>query len=195
MTAPAINTTFENLINLLGVYSEGTARMAELEAENNKAYLDLVEERKDEYAKLQLALGEAEAAIKVIADAHPEWFPTDQRTLKTPYGSVHAQKTTKHEADDEEVSILLIEADADLAARAGDLAAAQALTNLVKVEKTIDFEAIAKLDAARLAQWRIRRTESDSITVKPAKVSLGNAVKAADKKTKGKAKKTAEVGA
>jgi len=182
MTTASIDLTFENLVNLLTVYSEGKAQLAELEAENNKAYLDLVDERKSDYGRLQLAVSEADSAIKAIAEAHPEWFPGDQRTLKTPYGSVHAQHTTRHEAQDEGLSIALIEKAAAAAQSVGNLAQANALQALIKTEKTLDLEMLAKIDAETCARFRVLRIEADSITIKEAKVSLGNAVKAAAKK-------------
>jgi hypothetical protein len=179
---------YQNLVNLLSVFSDAKARIAALESDTNAAFLELVDERKKEYAELQKALTESEAALKVIAKMHPEWFEKI-KTLKTPYGEVASRKTTTHEAPDEGKSIELIEAAAVVADSAGLFEEAELLRSMVKIEKSLDLDIIGKAPADMLPRLRILRIEQESVTIKEAKVSLGQAVRASDKAADKAAKK------
>lgn len=164
---------YKNLIDLLAIYSEAKARLASLESETNAAFLDLIDEAKPAYAELQMSLTEAEAAIKEIAAAHPEWF-ADAKTVKTPFGQVHSQRTTSHEAPDEVSAIARV--------KAGDEVKATQLGALIRLEESLNLDALADLTIEELAQFGIVRRIEESVTLKEAKVSLGQAVKAATKR-------------
>ena len=182
---------FNNLINLLSVFSEATAQMTALQSEIDQQQLDTVDEHKARYAELQRALTDSEGAIKALAAMHPEWFQAAKKSVGTPYGTLASRATTKHEAPDEALSIALIEKTAEgheLRARHEEAAL---LRSFVRVEKSLDLEALDKADAELLAKLRIVRIKDVSYTVKPATVKLGQAVKAADKR----AEKKAEVAA
>jgi len=180
---PDPKADYQNLVNLLSIYSEATSRLAELEAETNKAFLDVVDEKKSEYAELQKALTESETALKELAHLHPEWF-AGEKTVKTPYGQVHSRSTTSHEAPDPPSAIARIKAAQARAIKANNEVLATQLGALIRVEESINFEALSEITVEDLARFGIVRKTEESVTVKPQKVSLGQAVKAATKRAK-----------
>ena len=148
---------YANLVSLLAIHTEATNRMAALETAVNEAYLGIIDENRALYAKLQGTISESEAAIRLAALQHPEWFEAI-KTLKTPYGSVGFRSATKLEVPNEELSIALIEKrdDADL---------------YLRTRKFLNLEALKGL--------HIERVKSDKCSVSPAKMDLGKAVKKA----------------
>lgn len=177
---------FQNLVNLLSVYSEASAQMTALQSEIDQARLDVVDEHKARYAELQKALTESEAAIKTLGALNPEWFAAKVKTVKTPFGELAARTTTKHEAPDADLSITIIEKAAEAAElrEQNDLAAL--LRSFVRVEKSLDLEALEKADTELLAKLRIVRIEDTSYSVKAASVNLGQAVRTAEKRAEKK---------
>lgn len=155
---------FKNLVDLMAIMAEGSARMSELESGLQQDWLDLVDARRKDYASLQFAIGQAEEAIETLALTNPQWFEK-AKTLKTPYGTVSFRKSTKLEVKNEEVSILLLEQ------------LGQDGLPFVRTAKALNLEALEKLDDTELERLRIKRVSTDSLSIKPAKVDLGKAVK------------------
>lgn len=158
--------SYTNLVNLQSINSEAHARMAELESMLHQQWLDIVDAYRKEYASIQEAIATSEEGIEYLATVNPQWFEK-ARTLKTPYGTVSFRRTTKLEVKNEEVSIALLE-------QIGE----EGLPFLVPSKK-LNLEALEKLDDTELERIRIKRVTADSCTVKPAKIDLGKAVKAA----------------
>lgn len=159
---------FKNLVDLMAIMAEGSARLGELENGLQQDWIDLVDARRKDYASLQFALGNAEQAIETLAFTNPQWFEK-VKTLKTPYGTVAFRRTTKLEVKNEEVSILLLEQ------------LGQDGLPFVRTAKALNLEALEKLDDSELERLRIKRVATESLTIKPTKVDLGKAVKAAVK--------------
>src|SRR5436190_16165529 len=86
--SPAMDFTgsedFNNMVDLLSVLSAATNDLSELEAEVNDELLNIADERRSRYAKLQTAIKNAEAALELIAKQHPAWFAI-KKSIKTPY--------------------------------------------------------------------------------------------------------------
>lgn len=159
---------YKNLIDLMAIFAEATARMDELENDLNQAWLDLVDARRKDYAKLQGVLGQTEEGIRFLAETNPQWF-AKARSLKTPYGTVAFRKSTKLSVANEEVSIVLLEQ------------LGQEGLPFLKNEKRLVLEALEKLDDKELERLRIKRVESETCTIKPAKPDMGKAVAQAAK--------------
>jgi phage host-nuclease inhibitor protein Gam len=171
LIALAKDSEFQNLVALLAVYSEADNRLKQLEAGVNERVLEIVDEERAEYATLQQKLVEAENALELIARKHPEWFATG-KTLKTPYGAVALKNNPpKLNVANAEVSIVLIEA-----AIAQDKTGSS--DKLIRTHKELNLEALAELTDEQLAKFRIKRTNSDTFTVKPATLDLGKAISA-----------------
>lgn len=164
---------FKNLVDLMAIVSEGSARMAELESTVQQNYLDIVDAIRKDYASLQYAIGQAEEAIETLALSNGQWFEKS-KTLKTPYGTVSFRKTSKLDVKNEEVSILLLEQ------------LGQDGLPFVRTAKALNLEALEKLDDTELERLRIKRVTTESLTIKPAKVDLGKAVKQVAKEAAGK---------
>lgn len=158
--------SYTNLVNLQAIHSEAHARMAELESMLQQAWLDIVDSYRPEYAKIQEAIATSEEGIEYLATINKQWFEKS-RTLKTPYGTVGFRRVTKLEVKNEDVTIALLE-------QIGE----DGLPFLVPSKK-LNLEALEKLDDEELARIRVARVTTDSCQVKPAKIDLGKAVKAA----------------
>ena len=161
--------TFNNLVNLLSVYSEAYARNSTLEAEIAEMTLSLIDDTKKEYAEIQTVLTQAESALETLCRANPTWFQ-EKRSVKTPYGSVGFKRISKLLVPNEELSIELVKA----AERAAD-----APLGLIRTKDALDLEALEKLDDGALKAFRITRANTDEFSVKPVKLDLGRAVKEA----------------
>lgn len=159
---------YKNLVDLLAVYSEASNRMLSLQAGIQEQYLELIDGAKDEYATLQSKLGDAEQALEALSVAHPEWFPEKKKSIKTPYGIVKLTATTKLDAPNEEVSILLIQ-------QAGE----EAAEKFLRIHTELNIEALEALPDAELKPFRIKRVKDQSFSVTPAKLDMGKAVKEA----------------
>jgi len=159
---------YKNLVDLLAIVAEGTARLGELENGLQQDYIDLVDARRKDYTQLQYAIGKAEESIEALALSNPAWFEKS-KTLKTPYGSVAFRRSSKLDVKNEEVSILLLEQ------------LGQDGLPFIRTAKALNLEALEKLDDSELERLRIKRVSSESLTIKPAKVDLGKAVKSAEK--------------
>jgi hypothetical protein len=178
---PALPEDFKNMVDLMAVFSAASHQLAELEAEANGLLLELIDDKRADYARLQKTLTECEAALEIIARSHPEWF-TEKKSVATPYGTVKFNKSTKTVIDNEEFTILLIEKHA---AENKDFDSSA----LIIPSKTLNIEAIEKLPPELLAAFRIERPSDDNFKVEAVKVKMGKAVKDAAKKA-GKAEKS-----
>lgn len=158
---------YKNLIDLLAIFTEGKIRLAALENEAQSEFTEIVDARRAEYAELQGKIGEAEAAIEVIATRHPEWF-TDKRHVKTPYGTVKVTRSTKLDVPNEEAAILRIKH-----AGYGD--------KFIRTAESLNLEALEDLSDAELKAFGIVRIRDENVLVKEAKIDFGKAVKAAEK--------------
>lgn len=171
---------YERALKLLGTFTRCTHLLAALEARANAKLSALAALHAGKFATLQTRLASTEAEIRALAARHPEWFPPDDRTVKSLLGSIHAQRTTRHVVPDDEAALLAtVKATAAAIEESGDPALAARLRDLIRVEESLRVEALAVFDEATLATLGIRREVTDSITVKPAKVKLGNAAKKA----------------
>lgn len=173
MTAPQKRTPdlgeYQALIQLLAVYTEATNRLAEIQTIANDSLLESLDEQKGDYATYQLALDNAEKAIKDLAAAHPEWL--DGRTIKTPYGAVRFTRAKSLVIPDGEITLRLIRT------HLGDRSA-----TYVRTVEEPNKEALDTLDDETLAKLGVQRVETDSLKVTPAKVDMGKAAKKSEKK-------------
>jgi hypothetical protein len=163
---------FKKIVDLLAVHSTAENDLEQLQATANQEFLLTVDGLKGRYAKLQQKMTEAETQLELLARKHPEWFQ-DKKTIKTPYGSVQLKNNPpKIVADNPELSIVLIERD-------GESDPEVQPEKLIHQEKSLNLEALAGCTDAQLKRWRLRREQTDTFTVKSAKLDMGKAVKEA----------------
>lgn len=161
---------FRNLVNLLGVFTESTHRLAEMEAKLNGDVVEIIDDYKADYARLQKALTEAERAIELIATRNTAWF-SDRKSLKTPYGTVKFTRSTAVVVKNEELTIEIIRRDA--AALGLDASV------LIRQQQSLNLEAIGELSDEMLKALRLAKTSRENFSIVPSKVDLGKAVKEA----------------
>lgn len=160
---PAPTQDYKNLVDLMALLSEATARMGELENGLQQSWLDLVDARRKDYTTLQAAISTSEAAIEAAAILNPQWF-AKVKSLKTPYGTVAFRSTKKLEVKNEEVSILLLEQ------------LGQDGLPFLRTTKVLNLEALENLDDDELSRLRIKRVTTNACKITPSKVELGKAV-------------------
>ena len=170
---------FKELVNLLAVFSEASGRLAEIEAGANAELLQLIDEHKGEYAKLQETCNKAQAALETIARSHPEWFAT-QRSIKTPYGKVSFRSAPSLVVENEEATVKLLRAELERTKAQRHVDAQTpvfAAQDYIRTVELPNLEALEALDDAMLAKFMVKRVVADSFSVSPAKVDFGKAVK------------------
>ena len=140
--------------------------------------MEILDEKKPEYAKLQAVLTETETALEALARKHPEWFVT-KRSIKTPFGTVKLTKSSKLSVKNEELAIVLIEQAIEQANLRGEV---HEFDKLLRTRKELDLEALEKLDEVVLKKFRIERVSFENFSVVPAVVDMGKAVKEAVEK-------------
>lgn len=172
---------FQEVVNLLAVFSEATSRLAEIEATANAQLLELIDDHKAEYSKLQEACRKAEAALEVICRSHPEWFKS-AKTIKTPYGSVSFRTGTSLAVTNDEATVKLLRAEEERTRTQRHLDAQTPVFDakqFIRMVELPNLEALEKLDDSTLAKFMVKRVSADSFTAKGAKVDFGKAVKEA----------------
>ena len=160
----------------MAVYSEASNRLQTIEAQANEDQLGLVDDVRGDYSRYQDVLMATAAAAEIIARRHPEWF-SRKATLTTPYGQVKlADNPPKLESENEELSVVMIETHAEK-----DPEFKPEL--YLRTVKSLNLDALKTLDDGLLKKFRIKRTQSDTFSIKPTKLDLGKAVeKAAETK-------------
>lgn len=167
MNNNALNGDFTTLYISLEEYTSAANKLAALEAEFQTAITELIAECfRQDFAELQTELSELESRIETLAIRHPEWF-VKSKTLKTPFGSVASRSTTKLDIPCEEATIALLEVRGDEG------------KPFLRERKYLSVEALEALDDGELRRLKVNRVTTEKVTISPAKVDLGKAVKAA----------------
>ncbi|HEY3913656.1 MAG TPA: host-nuclease inhibitor Gam family protein [Verrucomicrobiae bacterium] len=160
-----VSAEYREMLDLLAVHSESTNQLAVIQAECNDELLAIMDPRRDQFADLTVAIRDAEVALEAIARQHPEWFG-DKKSVKTPYGTVKFHASKVIEADDEKLSVALIEEACQF--------------DYLRQIHVLNIESLEKLTDKQLEQFRLRRVEKKNFSVKPATVDLGKAISTAD---------------
>lgn len=173
-----INTTtaakhYKDLVDFLAILTDGTARLAALELDLQNEYIEAVDERREDYAAIQEAIGKAETVIRDLALQHPEWF-AEAKTITTPYGKVQSRTSTKLEIANEDVTLALLK-------QLGPDSAP-----FIRTTEEINREALEALPDDELARIRVKRVTAENVTITPHKPNLGKAVKQAAKQAAAK---------
>lgn len=157
---------YQNFVDLMAVHAEASTRLAALQATADQVMLDILDDHREEYTKLQSTIVETEASLEVILRRNQDTWLGEKKSIKCPYGTASFRASSKLIIDNAELSVALVERMED-----GEL--------YLNREVTLDLEALEALDDATLATLKIRRSKSENFSVKPAKIDLGKAGKAA----------------
>ena len=165
-------TDYRNAVDMLALFSDATNRLAELGAELNRQQLDLVDDHREEYSKLQDAIARSEEALRLLALKNPDWFE-GKRTVKTPYGKLKFTTSSKLVIANPDTTLALIANEP----RVNPAFDAKFYVREVREPKR---EALELLDDATLERFKVRRVKDETFKVEPATVDMGAAVKSAD---------------
>ena len=158
-------TDYNTLCDHLEKHTKLSNRKAEMEAGFQQAIAELIAEfYKDNYADLEGGITDLESKIEALVIRHPEWF-AKSKTLKTPFGTVATRSSTKVDVPNEEATIALLEVRGD------------AGKPFLRERKYLSIESLEALDDAELKRLKCTRIKTDKITISPAKVDLGKALK------------------
>jgi hypothetical protein len=164
---------FQNAVALLSVLTEASNRLAALENEANDDLLEILDDKLGDYAALQAKLNQAETALELLALRHPEWFAV-KKSIKTPFGTMKFRSTPKLEVANEEVTLAKLELE-----EAKDKEKTFRAALYTRESKTLNIEALEKLDDATLLRLGIKRVKDEKFTALPAKLEMGKAIEAA----------------
>ncbi len=169
---PPIDTEssdYKNLVELLGVFSEATNRLDELQTQANRDFLEIADEHRKEYTALQEKISAAESAIKEVVARNPGWFEK-RKSAVTPYGTVKLTSGTKLEVADTEVTVALL-------LKHGTVDRDFDVSLYVRNEPVLRLEALETMDDAMLEKFKIKRVTTSGVKLEAARVDLGEALK------------------
>jgi len=166
-TKPVIPITdeYKNFLDLLALHAEASNRLELLAAQAQDQLIGLIDNSREEYAELQAKILEVEPLLEQIARQHPEWFPENRKSIKTPYATVSFRSSTKLSIANEEASILLVQKHCT----------EEEQERYIRKEERLNLDALRGLSDDRLKALRIERVPDENFNVKPAKLDLGKA--------------------
>lgn len=159
---------FATLAKTLETLATASQRMSVLQAETERIYLESVGEVLEaDFASLQQTISECERICETLVERNPQWFEGRSKTVKTPFGSVSKRSTTRLKVANEEATLVILEQ------------LGQDGLPYVRTTKSVNLEALELLSDEELDRLKVERIRSESINVKPAKVDMGKAARAA----------------
>lgn len=166
---------FAKFVDLQQLHTSTYNRLQKLEVTMNEDSQKAAEKHSADYVVLQEDFSKLDAELKAFFEKFPEWRG-DKKSVTTPFGSVEQRTVVEIEITKPQVTVALIKArgltDKDFTA-----------ADFLHVEEKPNIEALERLDDAQLAALGAQRVRRESVTVKPAKVSVAKVTKAA-KQTK-----------
>ncbi len=174
--ATGISQDFARFVELQQKHTESSNKLAALEVAINVGAQSAAEASAADYVVLQETVTGLDTELKALFERHPEWRG-DKKSVGTPFGSVEQRTATELQVANPAMTVALIEAmgAADPQFKAGDF---------LHVEKEPDLEALERLTNDELAKLGIKRVTTERVTVKPAKINVSKAVKAAKQPVK-----------
>lgn len=166
---------FARFVELQQKHTEASNKLAALEVAINVGAQSAAEASATEYIVLQETVAGLAAELTALFARHPEWRDAKKKSVGTPYGSVEQRKVTELEIPNPAMTVVLIEArgEKDPQFKAGDF---------LHISKEPNFEALERLTDDELAKLGVSRVTTERVTVKPAKLNVAKAVKAAKQK-------------
>lgn len=167
-------TDFARFVELQQDYTKAHTELQKLEVEINSGAQKAMESKAVDYVVLQEVLSGYDRELKSLFEKYPEWRG-DKKSVSTPYGSVEQRTATELEVENPALTVALIKAR-------GQTDKTFNPPDFLHVEEEPNLEALERLDADALGKLGVKRVSTERITVKPAKVNVAKAVKAAKAK-------------
>ena len=166
---------FAQFVELQQKYTEASTQLDALEVRINESSQKVAQAHAADFIVLQETVAELDAQLKELFGRHPEWRG-DKKSVSTPYGSVEQRTAKELQVPNPAMTVALIEAK-------GKSDPAFQSATFLHVTTEPNLEALERLSDETLAGLGITRVETQRMSVKPAKVNVAKAVKAA-KQTK-----------
>ena len=168
---------FARLLELVAEFTTASSLGSQLQSKHEEDYTELVDQISRAWTSALAKKEDAEAAIVALVKRNPDWFK-GKKSIITPHGTITKRESTKLEVANPDVTTRLIIGEhgapeirnrslASLMGRAAEL---------LHIEITPNLEALEKLSDGELAMLGIKRTVTETYTVKPATPDLGKAV-------------------
>jgi hypothetical protein len=167
------NQDFAKFVELQQKHTEATNKLAALEVAINVGAQSAAQVSAPDYIVLQETVAGLEADLKALFARHPEWRG-DKKSVATPYGSVDQRTVTELEVPNPAMTVALIKAR-------GQAEPSFKSADYLHVTEEPDLESLERLNNDEMAKLGINRLNSERISVKPAKMNVAKAVKAAKK--------------
>lgn len=162
---------FARFIELQENHTRLSQELAQLEVTINREAMAAASSNAEAYVVLQEEIGKLEIELKLLFERHPEWRG-DHKSVTTPYGSVKQHTSKELDVPNDAMTVALIEGRATL--EKGFKA-----EDFLHITKKPNLEALERLNDDELSKLGVNRLKKETITVKPAKVSVSKAVNAA----------------
>ena len=169
-TTAAVDDDYQTVARLIAEHAEASLLLSQMQQVIDTNLLATASAIRPEHITLQSQIALVEDRLETLVRRHPEWF-LKRKSLVTPCGTVKLTSTSKLEAQNDELSVALIER---YYPEIGEL--------YLRRSTELNLEALAALSDAELERLKIRRVQGENFTVTPAKVNLGKAVAAAAEK-------------
>jgi hypothetical protein len=163
---------FARFVELQQQHSEMSNKLDALEVTINRSAQAAATASATAYVVLQENLAKLDAELKSLFGQHPEWRG-DKKSVGTPFGSVEQRTTTELRVDNPAMTVALIEAKAESNPTGFPVA------DFLHITKEPNLEMLERLSDSELGRLGISRITTERVTVKPAKVNVAKAVKAA----------------
>jgi hypothetical protein len=169
---PTAGTTqdFARLTELQQQFNDTDNKLGALEVAMNEKSQAAAKPFAADYVVLQELKVAIDAEIKVLFAKHPEW--RDGKSVKTPFGEVNQRTVTELELPNPAMTVALLKAEALHNPNFK-------LEDYLRISAEPNLEALESLSDEALAKLGVQRVRREQVTVKPAKMSVAKAVKAA----------------
>lgn len=158
---------FARFVELQQKHSEASNKLEALEVAINVGAQSAAMASALDYVVLQEQVAKLDADLKALFEVHPEWRG-DKKSVATPYGTVEQRTATELRVENPAATVALIESFMPAAAK-----------DYLHITKEPNLEALERFSNDELAKLGIKRVTTERVTVKPAKVNVAKAVKAA----------------
>jgi hypothetical protein len=162
---------FAKFVDLQQQHTAKHLQMQELEVTMNTASQKCLEPLGPAYVVLQEEFARLDTDLKALFEKHPEWRG-DKKSVATPYGGVEQRTVVELEVPNPAMTVALIKAR-------GQEDKQFVAVDFKHIEEEPNLEALERLNDDALSKLGVNRKTRESVTVKPAKVNVARAVKAA----------------
>jgi len=164
---------FARFVELQQKHTQLSNQLEALEVKMNESANKAATAGAEDYVVIHEELSKLDTELKSLFERHPEWRG-EKKSVGTPFGSVEQRTATELQVENPAQTVALIELT-------GKTKKGFDAESFLHISKEPNLEALEQLGDEALAEIGVKRVRTERITVKPAKVSVAKAVKAAKK--------------